>query len=147
MMALNSYFMDRVCNHALNSRTVIWPNDFDFYAKLCAYSMDDTSEPRVIEVRRVSLSAPHSQEAALRTLSQFGLECVNPADLALVVAAYACKNQGADLLKGRFVWLGIPEKVMTNYTNAKSNGVVISHFSGVRSFDVYGTPALYDEAQ
>ena len=98
MKALNVYFRE---NHPNFKRGAIWESDLDWYAEQKGVVGRDITKERKIRINPlVDGTLGSSRERKGEILKEKGMGFAPPEEEALVVAAYACKNNGEDLLKG-----------------------------------------------
>lgn len=96
MRALNAHFA-----HRSGVRGVVLPQDFQWYAKLGGAGERDASQAREIRIDiAVRGTAGESRLAQEEILAQRGLRPAQAVEQALVLAAYACRNDGRDLARG-----------------------------------------------
>jgi len=121
MKALNVYFREKLANMG---RAAIWEGDLDWYAKQSTVSGRDTTQERNINinpfVEGITSKTRANQES---TLKEAGMTFAAPEEVALVLAAYACKNDGKDLLND-------------NWTRTAASGVALTanQYGGVNVF-------------
>ena len=96
MRALNAHFA-----HRFSSRGVIFPPDFEWYAKFGGAGEREKSRPREIKIDiAVRGTTGASRLAQEEILSQKGMRPAPAIEQALVLAAYTCANDGRDLMGG-----------------------------------------------
>ena len=121
MKALNVYFREKLPEMY---RAAIWEGDFDWYAKLASVSSRDISKERHIEINvLVDGTLGKACSNQIETLKSQDLTLGAPEEVALVVAAYACKNQGKDLLNDNWTRTVVSGVALATIQNC---GVLVS---------------------
>ena len=121
MKALNLYFKKNLPGM---NRPAIWEGDFDWYAKLASVSSRDISKERHIEINvLVDDTLRKSRSNQIKVLKSQDLTLGAPEEVALVVAAYACKNQGKDLLNDNWTRTVVSGVALATIQNC---GVLVS---------------------
>ena len=139
MKALNVYFGEKLPEM---NRPAIWKGDFDWYAEQASVSNRDISKERRIEINvLVDSTLGMTRSDQINALKSQDLTLGAPEEVALVVAAYACKNLGKDLLNDKCTRTAVPGVALSafqgrgvdvcRYGDDYADGLVVA--SGVRS--------------
>jgi hypothetical protein len=117
MTALNKYFRKQYPNY---NRDAIYDNDIDWYDKLPTdfpdhchqgrdYSPDIPKSSRTITITSlVSGTTGKNRDDQEKILKAVGLSFSDPRDIALAAALHACKYNGEDLFKDKWVRGSVP---------------------------------------
>jgi hypothetical protein len=143
MRALNKYFRKQYPNY---KRDAIYDNDIDWYDKLPTnfpdhchqgrdYSPDIPKSSRTITITAlVSGTTGKNRDDQEKILKAVGLSFSDPRDIALAAALHACKYNGEDLFKDKWVRGSVPGFALFTFD---CGGVLVDRYVVV-GVDAYG---------
>ncbi len=124
MKALNAYFKDKLPSR---NRAAICEGDLDWYANQPTVSGRDITKERTININPfVEGTIGKDRADQEKVLKKAGMTFAAPEEVALVVAAYACKNDGKDLLNDN--WTRTAAAGVALYT-LRNLGVYVNGYS------------------
>jgi hypothetical protein len=113
MKALNAYFQEKCPKF---ERAAILEGDFDWYEKQAGVKSRDSNTERNISIQVVvPNTTDKSRSGQENVLSKQNMTFGSPEEVALVTAAYACANNGKDILKDLFVRTSAPGVALATY--------------------------------
>ena len=113
MNALNAYFKEKLPNM---KRAAIWQGDLDWYKNQSTVSGRDVTKERTININPFVEGTRGKDRTNQGTvLKKEGMTFAAPEEVALVVAAYACKNDGKDLLNDLYTRTAASGVALTTY--------------------------------